>query len=191
MQAYSRSCASRILLALIQKTSHLPGPLAFVNPENASRLDTVRLQKLLVAYYRILDANPNLPGEVSWPSQPLTNLFQAAHPDAGVRFLAIRCYGLQSGMLEGDRESLERELVGDVAEMEVPILFEELPDGKPKYVEACLFVITESQRIHDLRDNLLDGVDEYYVYEQDEQRHSLDFSQLRSAFFFSYDVLLC
>jgi midasin len=169
-------------VTLIHKPSYLQGPLAFVTPENASGLSAVRLQKLLVAYYRILDANPNLPNEASWPLHPFTTLFRAAHPDAGVRFLAIRCYSLQSRMLEGDREALEKELIGDIAKMEVPILFEELPDRQTKHVEACLFVVTESRRVHDSRNCLLDGVHDYYTYEQDEQKHALDFSQLRFAF---------
>jgi midasin len=169
-------------LALIHKSSYLQGPLSFVTPENASGLDTIRLQKLLVAYYRILDANPNLPEEASWPLDPLARLFRAAHPNAGVRFLAIRCYGLQSRMLEGDREDLEKELVGEVAEMDVPIFFEELLDGQLKHVEACLFVVTESQRIYVLRNSLLDGTDEYYKRDEDNQTHTPDFSQLRCAF---------
>jgi midasin len=169
----------RILLTLLSRSFFSAGPLAFATPENASSLDASRLQTLLVAYYRILTANPNLPEQLSWPLHPLLALFRAPHPDAGVRFLAIRCHSLQTRTLEGERDELENELVGHVVEMEVPIRFEELPDGQIMTVEACLFVITEARRVQDARNGLVDGIAELYSYEHGEEVELLDLSQLR------------
>jgi midasin len=154
-----------VILALLQQPSFSRGPLALVNTENTPSLDPHRLQKLLVAYYRVLISNRDLPGQLSWPTTPLETLFRAPHPDPGVIFLAIRCYGLQTGMLEADRNCLETELVGDVADMEIPIIFSEHPTESSTFVEACLFAFTERERINEARELLLQGMNDYYTYE--------------------------
>jgi midasin len=168
-----------ILLALLQKPGLSNGPLHGISLENIASLDSRRLHTLLIAYYRILMANRNLPEELSWSLYHLLAIFQEPHPDAGVRFLAIRCYGLQKRMLEVDRNKLERESVGDVVESDVPILYEVRTDGQETFVEACLFGFQEIQRVTERRNAIVHDADHYYTYEQDEIPETIDPSQLR------------
>jgi midasin len=154
-------------LALLKKPSFSRRPLASVNTENTPSLDPHRLQKLLIVYYRLLIANRDLPSELSCPTTPLETLFRAPHPDPSVMFLAIRCYGLQTEMMEADRNCRETELVGDVADMVIPFIFSEHPTESSTFVEACLFAFTERECINEARELLLQGVKDYYTIPED------------------------
>jgi midasin len=106
---------------------------------------------VLLAYYRILAANPELPSWLDWPLEPLSRLFWTPHPDSGVRYLAIRCYALQSGMSELEREKLENTLVGSMATTECPLEFQVDDCGRVITIDGWLLPVIEMQRIYDAR----------------------------------------
>ncbi|KAH9080394.1 midasin [Lactarius deliciosus] len=107
-----------------KSTSHNTGPLSTaLGSAPLEAVSTSRLHRLLLAYYRILVANPELPNWLDWPLETVSGLFWTPHPDAAVRYLAIRCYALQSGMSELEREKLENTLVGSMATAECPLEF--------------------------------------------------------------------
>ncbi|KAI0060319.1 hypothetical protein BV25DRAFT_1871299 [Artomyces pyxidatus] len=144
-----------ILSAFLQQ--HIPqnGPLAFVLASSSLQsLDTSRLQRVLLAYYRILHANRELPEHLSWSLEPLSKLLWAPHPDPGVRYLAVRCYSLQSRMGEAEREKLEKELVGSDSDIDCPVEFGEDADGQRRLVDGWLLPIIEAKRVHEARSTI-------------------------------------
>ena len=108
-----------------------------------------RLHCILLAYYRILMANPELPIWLDWPLEPLSRLFWAPHADLGVRYLAIRCYAMQSGMCEAEREKLENTLIGSMAHVECPLEYGQDHHGNASVIDGWLLPVIEKQRIHD------------------------------------------
>ena len=106
---------------------------------------------MLLAYYRILVANPELPSWLDWPLEPLSRIFWTPHPDPGVRYLAIRCYALQSGMGELEREKLENTSVGSMAATECPLEFGVDDCGGVITIDGWLLPVIEMQRIYDAR----------------------------------------
>jgi midasin len=165
---------------LLEQPGLSGGPLAFVlSATPVSDLDTGRLHRILLAYYRILSANRNLPAQLAWPLDPLRALFHAPHPDAGVRFLAIRCYALQSFMLEANREKLEAEFVGQVHEVDCPIRYLEAPDGQVKEIDGWLLALTESRRNVAARNAVVEEDNDYYLIEAGEPQERIHDSQLR------------
>lgn len=94
-------------------------------------------------------ANPELPVWLDWPLEPLSRLFWAPHPDLGVRYLAIRCYAMQSGMCEAEREKLENTLIGSMAHAECPFEFGQDLHGNANVIDGWLLPVIETQRIHD------------------------------------------
>ncbi|KAI9508874.1 midasin nuclear AAA ATPase [Russula earlei] len=133
---------------------HVPksGPLSAIftcgSPETAP---PSRLQRVLLAYYRILMANPELPSSLNWPLEPLSRLFWTPHPDLGVRYLAIRCYAMQSGMGMAERETLENNLIGPMACTECPLEFGIDLRGRVNVIDGWLLPVIEAQRIHESR----------------------------------------
>lgn len=110
-----------------------------------------RLHRVLLAYYRILMANPELPSWLDWPLEPLSRIFWTPHPDFGVRYLAIRCYAMQSGMSEAEREKLETTLIGTMPHVECPLEFGLDLHGRTNVIDGWLLPVIETQRIHDSR----------------------------------------
>ena len=96
-------------------------------------------------------ANPELPNWLDWPLEPLSRIFWTPHPDLGVRYLAIRCYAMQSGMSEAEREKLETTLIGSMAHVECPLEFGLDRHGRTNVIDGWLLPVTETQRIHDSR----------------------------------------
>jgi midasin len=142
----------RVLSTFLQKFVPNSGPLSTifmsVSPETAP---PSRLHRVLLAYYRILMANPELPNWLNWPLEPLSRLFWTPHPDIGVRYLAIRCYAMQSGMSEAEREKLVNTLIGSMNHVECPLEFGLDPHGRVKVIDGWLLPVIETQRIHDSR----------------------------------------
>ncbi|KAH8085408.1 midasin [Cristinia sonorae] len=151
--------------AFLRRFDFQKGPLAFVDsPETVPTLDTQRLHTILLAYYRILRANRELPTRLSWPLKPLSLLMWAPHPDPGVRFLAIRCYALQSGMGEAERVKTEKQIIGEVAEMDCPIYYGQNIDGSPAFLDGWLLPLIDTERVVKTRQALLEPQD-YYTSE--------------------------
>lgn len=115
-------------------------------------IQVYQAQCLLLAYYRILQANRELPGLLIWPLSHLSTLIWMSGLDNGVRLLAIRCYALQSGMGESEREALEAEALGEV---ECPLHYSHEIDGTSRQVDAWVLPVHEVQRIRATREDLL------------------------------------
>ncbi|KAF8758346.1 ATPase [Rhizoctonia solani] len=102
-------------------TSHLlsHGPLRFlIEPDLVmSEVPALHLQRILIAYYRLLGADPSTPARLGWSAALLQVLFRpvlgesSPHPNHAVRWLALRCFGLQTHLSEITRTQLETEFV--------------------------------------------------------------------------------
>lgn len=141
-------------------------------------VDRKLLQRTLLAYYRILQANRPLPSSLAWPLSPLFRLIWDAHPDMGVRFLAIRCYALQTGMMEADRIEMERKAIGDIASVDCPIEFGMTLDGIVIEVDGWIMPSMEIKRVADARAAHLEPHD-YYTPDGDDSQQPIHPEELR------------
>jgi midasin len=179
--------AHSILSAFLQECFPNSGPLSAmldsVPPEMAS---STRLHRLLLAYYRILMANPNLPTLFDWPLEPLSRLFWEPHPDPGVRYLAIRCYALQSRMSEVEREKLEKSLIGSMDHAECPLEFGINVHGRVNIIDGWLLPVVETQRIHDARNAIAADTSDFSM---GEGGNSIQLSDLRCVSSANFDMI--
>ncbi|KAI6099359.1 hypothetical protein EDD16DRAFT_1732044 [Pisolithus croceorrhizus] len=151
-----------VLYAFLRQPHLDRGPLAFVEGDLLSipALDITRLQRLLLAYYRLLRANRLLPSELLWPAFALSALFasQTPHLDPAVKYLAIRCYALHTGMAEVDRLKFEREVFGEEVEKgkkEFDMVYDLSGSGKEEVVDARVMPVLEMKRIHEVRSAMM------------------------------------
>ncbi|EMD40100.1 hypothetical protein CERSUDRAFT_122188 [Gelatoporia subvermispora B] len=157
-----------ILSAFLRRPKYANGPLGYVmDSEQVAALDRTRLHRTLLAYYRILQANRDLPRSLFWPLSPLSKLIWDAHPDNGVRFLAIRCYALQTGMVEGERVKMEKQVVGELEEVDCPILYGAQLDGAHIDADGWIMPALEVKRVTSSRNEHLRELDFYEVEEGD------------------------
>ena len=155
------------------------GPLSYIKQvDDVAQLDATILHRQLLAYYRILQANRSLPEQLVWPIAPLSRLVYTPHPDTGVRFLAIRCMSLQMGMMEGRRAELEKEIIGDVKDVDCPIGYGVNLDGSAALMDGWVMPAVEEQRISDARNALLEHQD-YYSVEENETHELIHQAELR------------
>jgi midasin len=131
-----------------------------------SSISSASLHRILLAYYRILQANRELPRILNWPLSPLSRLAWDPHPDTGVRFLAVRCYALQARMMEVERVKMEKIVIGDVREIDCPVLYGILPDGTSRVVDGWILPIIEKTRVVEARNGLL-MPQNYYTHDGD------------------------
>lgn len=118
-------------------------------------LDSTPLQRVLLAYFRILQANPQLPRILNWQLSALAKLAWEGYPDPGVRFLAVRCYALQARMIEAERVKMEKAVIGEVGEVDCPVAYDVLPDGTRRAVDGWILPIVERTRVVEARNALL------------------------------------
>lgn len=163
-----------VLYKLLLKFAPEGGPLAFVHsaPSPLS-IDVARLHRLLLVYYRILQANRELPGQLLWPLGPLSQLMWAPHLDNGVRLMALRCYALQSGMGEAEREKIEREVLGEACGVDCEVAY-----GEEK-VDGWLLPVLESRRVKELRDRIARDECDFYAREEGEVVQHIQPEELR------------
>ncbi|KAI0328990.1 midasin [Cubamyces sp. BRFM 1775] len=155
-----------ILSALLQNAALQCGPLPNLLASCAvESVDAQLLQRVLLAYYRLLQANRALPHMLGWSLTPLSQLIWTPHPNNGVRLLAIKCYALQAGMMEGERVKLEQEVVGNVKVTECPIYFAHNLDGTVREVDGWVLPTLEMERVSRARDALLDYED-FFGYDE-------------------------
>ncbi|KAH7340561.1 hypothetical protein B0J17DRAFT_704975 [Rhizoctonia solani] len=162
-----------ILAAYLSRASLSRGPLGFISEPNlvVSDLPVLHLQRILIAYYRLLAADPGTPTRLGWSATLLQALFRpvpgisSPHPDHAVRWLALRCFGIQTGLTEITRAKLETEFlsVDRVDLMELHTGYElklELADNAsilvPKEItmDARVFPVAEIKRIQTKREEL-------------------------------------
>ena len=156
----------RILHAFLNKTYGTSGPLNYVE-EGVPSMDQPRLHFLLLSYYRILQANRTLPKHFSWPIFTLAKIFTTPDCDPGARFLAVRCYFLQSGMGEAERIKLEQRYVGDVDTVDCPISYSMNTDGSICVIDGWVLPALEATRIADFWELSPEDAPDYYCEAED------------------------
>ena len=97
------------------------GPFAFVLSSVVIELPARPLQRLLVAYHRLLCVDESFPSRNGWPLTPLARLVHTPHPDPGVRVLAILCYSIQAGHPETMLEKAYWEYLGEPGGIDAPV----------------------------------------------------------------------
>ena len=155
------------------------GPLSFLpDVQTLATINAATLHKLLLAYYRILHANNNFPRIHRWSLTYLSRIIWECHPDPGVRFLAIRCYALQSGMIEGERVRMEQEVIGDIEEVNFSIEFDAGLDGRRQILDGWTVPAHEAQRVFEARQALLKP-QKYYTFEEGDPIEPIHPAELR------------
>ncbi|KAJ9116871.1 hypothetical protein QFC22_004528 [Naganishia vaughanmartiniae] len=104
-----------VIHAFLEKSPFLEqSPLAFC-PEDDSivAVDAERLHLLLFSYFRILNADPQIGQRNYWKHNALKRLY-LAHPDNGVKVMAISVFCLQMEVAELGRRNMEEEVLGEV-----------------------------------------------------------------------------
>ncbi|KAL0578801.1 AAA ATPase midasin [Marasmius crinis-equi] len=156
-----------ILHQLLLKPQFSSGPLQRIQNTVAGDSNT-RIHRLLLAYFRILSANRELPSQLLWSLSPLYTLGTSIEHDTGTRLLAIRCYALQSGMGEAEREKWEKKMVGRDSEVDCPLNYGVDESGNEVQVDGWLLPVLEYQRVRDARNALVDEPQGFYEFEGDE-----------------------
>jgi midasin len=155
------------------------GPLAFLSSVTSlESVNIVRFHQLLLAYYRILQINRELPRYLLWSLAPLSRLIES-DLDRGVHFLAIRCYSLQSGMAEAERIKLERRKIGEPFEDDLTIIFGQNLDGTNKDVDGWMLPVIELRRIQEEREEMVTRVDNFYSQDETNEVARIQDSDLR------------
>ncbi|KAF8309082.1 P-loop containing nucleoside triphosphate hydrolase protein [Clavulina sp. PMI_390] len=128
----------------------IDGPLVFLLDANIAELAARPLQRLLVAYHRLLVIDERFPERKFWSPTPLNRLIHTPHPDPGVRVLAILCFSLQVGQHEKARETAYWDHVGEPGVLDAPIdMGERLVDdvAVPTTGDAWVIQFIESRRL--------------------------------------------
>ncbi|PFH53375.1 hypothetical protein AMATHDRAFT_1433 [Amanita thiersii Skay4041] len=180
-----------ILDKMLQNPRLKDGPLALL--AGSSNIETSRLHALLVAYYRILQANRQIPEMFLWSLSPLSEIFWSENHDNASKLLAVRCYAMQTCMGEAGREELEREVLGGKPfESECPLDYGRRLDGKSWVVDGWLLPVLEVERVREWRSEVLQAVtrEEYYVWEDGEKIEEISVTDLSPLVVNIYGVLL-
>lgn len=169
---------SSILHQLLQ--SYYPeGPLAFIDASPSPlSVNVTRLHQLLLAYYRILQTNRELPDQLHWSIKPLSQLIWTPHLDNGIRILAIRCYSLQIGMCEEERCKLEIEILGELCGVDCQLDYGQNLDETAKTVDGWIMPVVELKRVQEERDAIITKPIDYFS-QDDQQSSYVEFSDLR------------
>ncbi|KAJ3725477.1 hypothetical protein C8R42DRAFT_444646 [Lentinula raphanica] len=165
----------RILYRILRNLPHAEGPFWLLSEK--SRPDIQQTHRILLAYYRILQANRELPHQLYWPLTPLRDIASNDQSDNASRLLAIRCYALQSGMGEAEREKWERAILGELYAQDCPLDFGDALDGSPVIVDCWLLPIIELERVRSARNAIMTELQEFYGSEM-ENAQSIHLSDL-------------
>ncbi|KAG8937498.1 hypothetical protein FRC00_004779, partial [Tulasnella sp. 408] len=146
-----------IVQSFLSRPSLSTGPLGFLLGLEASQiaaLSTVDLHRILLTYYRLIRAEPDIPKLFNWPSKPLLSLLSPPHPDLSVRALAIECYALHESIPDEEKIKTSLELLGPPGEADIPIFCgETVVDGliQPRQIDGWLLPLLEPLRVSELR----------------------------------------
>ncbi len=121
-----------------------------------------RLHRLLLAYYRILQANRELPDQLSWPLQYLSRLMWTNGLDLGARLLSIQCYAQQSEMGEAERLAIESETVGPPCEKDCWLDYGCEVGGAKKTVDGWILPLVEATRVQHARRDIANDQQCFY-----------------------------
>ncbi|KAL1666977.1 hypothetical protein GGF50DRAFT_125186 [Schizophyllum commune] len=134
------------------------GPLSDIS----SSTERSRVHRLLLAYYRILQINRELPGLQRWSLSHLSKLMWSENSDGGARLLAIRCYALQSGMGEAERERIEKQIFGEVGGPDCPLEYGVDEQGNTIITDGWLMPLRELQRVQNARNDMVATPYDYF-----------------------------
>ena len=116
-----------------------------------SNLSIERIHSILLAYLRLLTADPNIATRLEWSTTPLLQL--RAHADTGVKVLCILVITKQQGLSEEKRMELEREWIGDVRGTDARVFYGKeivLVDGgcefRDKWIDGWLLPVFEAKQ---------------------------------------------
>ncbi|KZT19503.1 P-loop containing nucleoside triphosphate hydrolase protein [Neolentinus lepideus HHB14362 ss-1] len=166
-----------IFLQFLRQWIPKDGPLAFlVSAPSLDEDGPHRLHALLVAYYRILQANRLLPDQLLWSASYLAKLFYTPHSDRGACLLAIRCYSLHVGMGEAEREKLEQQILGELCGEDCPVSFGEDVNGLRKEIDGWMLPAVEEYRLSKARNAIAQEWQDYYATEGQETVEPLSLS---------------
>ena len=82
------------------------------------------------------------------------------------------------GMMEGRRAELEKEIIGDVKDVDCPIGYGMNLDGSAAMMDGWVMPAVEEKRISDARNALLEPQD-YYSVEENETHELIHQAELR------------
>ncbi|KAF9464151.1 midasin nuclear AAA ATPase [Collybia nuda] len=180
-----------ILHRLLSKPPFVDGPLGFINtPLLPLSVDVFRLQRLLLSHYRIIHANRELPRLLFWSLTPLSILMWTSRLDNGVRLLAIRCYAIQSGMGEAEREKIEREVLGEPCGVDCLLDYGKNIDGTRNEVDGWIMPVIELQRIKHMREEIQNQVQDYYGTDEGESLYRIDPTEISNHLVIVHGVFL-
>ncbi len=110
------------MTAFIAISPFRSSPLSAIAEEDLASTPSHRLHLYLLAYLRLITADPLIAKRNDWPSAPL-HLLRTQHPDRGVRLLAIQILAVQREWSEVERLEMEKEWVGEVDEVTVEVSY--------------------------------------------------------------------
>uniref|UniRef100_D8PXL7 Midasin n=1 Tax=Schizophyllum commune (strain H4-8 / FGSC 9210) TaxID=578458 RepID=D8PXL7_SCHCM len=139
------------------------GPLSDIS----SSTERSRVHRLLLAYYRIMQINRELPGLQRWSLSHLSKLMWSENLDGGARLLAIRCYALQSGMGEAERERIEKQIFGEVGGPDCPLEYGVDEQGNTIITDGWLMPLRELQRVQNARNDMVAAPYDYFEGSED------------------------
>ncbi len=173
-----------ILDQMLRKPRFRNGPLGSITGD--IHVDMSGIHSLLLAYYRVQQANREISDMFLWPLMPLSNIIWSEWADNGVKLLAIRCYAVQSSMGEAEREILEREVLhGEPFVPDCPLEYGKKPHGETWVVDGWMLPVLEQDRIQNWRNDILDAVSRegYYVWDGGDVGRHIDERDLWSVSF--------
>lgn len=128
-----------------------------------------------------------------WPLMPLSSVIWSEGADNGAKLLAIRCYAMQSGMGEAEREVLERQVLQEEPfVLDCPLEYGRKLDGEKWVVDGWMLPVIERDRIQNWRNDTLNAVSRegYYVWDDGDVERRVDERYLRSGCFLACIVTL-
>ncbi|KAF5380682.1 hypothetical protein D9757_007075 [Collybiopsis confluens] len=152
-----------ILFRLLQNPAFVRGPVQLLLDDQHQ--DSKRFHRILLAYYRILQANRQLPYLLYWPLAPLYCIASDTSVDNATRLLAIRCYALQSGMGEAGREQWEKTTFGELYSVDCALEFGDALDTSQIIIDGWLLPVTELERVRTARNALVTEFHDFYSHE--------------------------
>ncbi|KAJ4482340.1 midasin nuclear AAA ATPase [Lentinula aciculospora] len=160
-----------ILHCILQNPLLAQGPIQLVL--EAPRLDgkRKRLHQILLAYYRVLQANRELPYQHYWPLTPLRQIVSDSCFDTASRLLAIRCYALQSGMGEAEREKWEKATLGELYTVDCPLDYGDALDGSQMSIDGWLMPMIELERVRSARNAIVTQSQDFYRSDTEPVQH--------------------
>jgi midasin len=101
------------------------------------------IHSLLVPYFRIQQANREIPDMFLWPLMPLSSVIWSEETDKVAKLLAIRCYAVQSGMAEAERE---RQVLQEPFVPDCPLEYGRKLDGEKWVVDGWMLPVIEETK---------------------------------------------